>query len=576
MRACTVLFLFRALAQAEDEEERAQLESQILRLIDDLAGGPDTDGFIVLTKTPDELMALACERGLDAGLVERIRTEGAVDGAVPLYVRNAMVGILGSGVEKGILAAIATLASAALESAREIEDLQVRNTLLEEQIDTGMVGGSVILKRLLERIERLAPQETTVLILGESGTGKEMVARALHRGSRRQRAPFVAINCAALTPALLESELFGHEKGAFTDAVAQKKGKLELAGGGTVFLDEIGELAHELQAKLLRVLQQREFERVGGTKTLKLDVRLIAATNRDLAADVKRGAFREDLFHRLNVVALRTPPLRERREDILELARHFLAQASVRCCRRVAGISPDAERYLVAYDWPGNVRELENIMERAVVLGESDQVQIEDLSDSGLEIAAPPEAAGAYQMSVGEAKRESIRRAWNEAGGDYKVAAAMLGLHPNSLLRLVRTLGMRMCSSPLPEIPNCGVLIARKTKQRSHVGDIQHLLHAVAWPDQHHPEPAARRARMDGDKSADARAVQARHVRQVQHEPRTSRLVQHQTGSRLKPARRGSQRDTAVYLKDRDPAVSATGNAHSHSSISATAVILST
>ena len=443
MRACTILFLFRALAQAEDDEQRAQLEAQLLRLIDDIAGAEETDGFILLAKTPEELPALARERGLDAGLVERVQAEGAANGAVPLYIRNTMVGILGAHVENGILAAIATLASAALETAREIEDLQVRNTLLEEQIETGMIGRSAVMMRLLERIERLAPQETTVLILGESGTGKEMVARALHRGSPRQHAPFVAINCAALTPTLLESELFGHEKGAFTDASAQKKGKLELAAGGTVFLDEIGELAQELQAKLLRVLQQREFERVGGTKTLKLDVRLIAATNRDLAADVKRHAFREDLYHRLNVVALRTPSLRERREDVPELARHFLARASARCGRRVEGISPEAERYLTAYDWPGNVRELENIMERAVVLGESDQVQIEDLSDSGLEIAAPPEAAGAYQMSVGEAKRESIRRAWNEAGGDYKVAAAMLGLHPNSLLRLVRNLGLR-------------------------------------------------------------------------------------------------------------------------------------
>jgi two-component system response regulator HydG len=443
MRACTVLFLFRALAQAEDRNERTQLESQLLRLIQDLAGADDADGFILLAKTPDDLPALARERGIDTGLVERVRMEGAVDGAVPLYVRDTMVGILGANVENGILAAIATLASAALESAREIEDLQVRNALLEEQIDTGMIGRGAAMNRLLERIGRLAAQETTVLILGESGTGKEMVARALHRGSRRQHAPFVAINCAALTPSLLESELFGHEKGAFTDAVAQKKGKLELAGGGTVFLDEIGELAHELQAKLLRVLQQREFERVGGTKTMRLDVRLIAATNRDLAEDVKRHAFREDLYHRLNVVALRTPPLRERREDIPELARHFLGRASARCGRRVEGISPEAERYLVAYDWPGNVRELENIMERAVVLGESEQVQIEDLSDSGLEVAALPEPAGAYQTSVGEARRESIRRAWNDAGGDYKAAAAMLGLHPNSLLRLVRNLGLR-------------------------------------------------------------------------------------------------------------------------------------
>ena len=442
-RACTILFLFRALSQAEKDEERAQLESQLLRLIDDLAGTENTQGFILLAKSPEELMALARERRLDAEMVERVRTEGAEDQIVPLYVRNTMVGILGAPVENGILAAIATLASTALETAREIEELQVHNALLSERIETGMIGRSAAMARLSARIDRLGPQDTTVLILGESGTGKEMVARALHRASRRRQAPFVAINCAALTPSLLESELFGHEKGAFTDAVSQKKGKLELAGGGTVFLDEIGELAHELQAKLLRVLQQREFERVGGTRTLTLDVRLVAATNRDLSAEVKRGAFREDLFHRLNVVALRTPPLRERREDIPELAHHFLAKASARCGRRVAGISPEAERYLVAYDWPGNVRELENIMERAVVLGESDQVQIEDLSDSGLEIGTPAELAGAYQTSVGEAKRESIRRAWSEAGGDYKAAAAMLGLHPNSLLRLVRTLGLR-------------------------------------------------------------------------------------------------------------------------------------
>jgi transcriptional regulator with GAF, ATPase, and Fis domain len=443
MRACTVLFVFRALAQAETDEERAQLEAQILRLIGDLAGTEDTGGFILLAKSPDELTELARERGLDADLVARVLTDGAVDGAVPLYVRNAVVGILGSDANHGILAAVATLASAALETAREVEQLQLNNALLEEQFETRMIGRSAVMNRLFEKIGRLAPQDTTVLILGESGTGKEMVARALHRGSRRQQAPFVAINCAALTPALLESELFGHERGAFTDAVALKKGKLELAGSGTVFLDEIGELAHDLQAKLLRVLQQREFERVGGTKTLKLDARLLAATNRDLNADVRQGAFRADLFHRLNVVALQTPPLRERREDIPELAQYFLAQASARCCRRVEGISPEAERSLVAYDWPGNVRELANIMERAVVLGQSDQVQLEDLSDSGLEFGAAPDLAGAYQTSVGEAKRESIRRAWNEAGGDYKVAAAMLGLHPNSLLRLVRTLGMR-------------------------------------------------------------------------------------------------------------------------------------
>lgn len=441
MRACTVLFLFRSLALAEDDGQRSQLEAQIIRLIGDLAGVDDPGGFILLAKSAGELEALARERGLDPGLIESVQNEGAIDGVVALYVRNTMAGVLGSCVDNGVLAAIATLASAALETAREIEDLQVRNALLEEQVPTGLIGRSASMRQLRERIERLGPQETTVLILGESGTGKEMVARGLHQSSKRKNAPFVAINCAALTPALLESELFGHEKGAFTGAAGQKKGRLEMAAGGTVFLDEIGELALELQAKLLRVLQQREFERVGGTKTLKLDVRVIAATNRDLSAEVKQRSFREDLFHRLNVVALRTPPLRERKDDVLELARHFLKRASANCGRHVEAISPEAERYLLAYDWPGNVRELENLMERAVVLGESELVRPEDLYDSVLDTA--PEPLGAFQMTVSDAKRDSIRRAWSETGGDYKLAAGKLGLHPNSLLRLIRNLGMR-------------------------------------------------------------------------------------------------------------------------------------
>jgi len=443
MRACTILFLFRALATAEDGEERERLEQQILQLIGDLAGVDCSRGFVLAGNGAAELKRIARERGLDERSIERIEAEGAVDGAVPLYVAGEMAGIVGASAGPGILAAVATLASAALENAREVETLKTVNSLLEEQSETGIVGQSAVMRRLLETIARLAPQDATVLILGESGTGKEMVARALHRSSRRAKGAFVGINCAALSPALLESELFGHEKGAFTGAVAQKKGKLERAEGGTVFLDEVGELAPELQAKLLRVLQEREFERVGGNKTLRLDIRLIAATNRDLAAEVKRRAFREDLFHRLNVVALKTPPLREHREDIPELARFFLARASARCGRRVSAISPQAERYLVAYGWPGNVRELENVIERAVVLGESDQVQPEDLPESVLDCAPPADLAGAYQASVGEAKRDCILRAWTESSGDYKAAAAALGLHPNSLLRLVRTLGLR-------------------------------------------------------------------------------------------------------------------------------------
>jgi transcriptional regulator with GAF, ATPase, and Fis domain len=269
------------------------------------------------------------------------------------------------------------------------------------------------------------------------------VARALHRQSPRAAKPFAAINCAALTETLLESELFGHEKGAFTGAVAAKKGKLEAAEGGTVFLDEIGELAPSLQAKLLRVLQQREFEHVGGTRTLKLDVRMVAATNRDLQAEVRAGSFREDLYHRLNVVTLRVPPLRDRPGDIPALARYFLDRAAARCHRRVGAISPEAERYLTNYSWPGNIRELENAIERAVVLGTSDAVLPEDLPETILESAAVPEVPGALQSTVTQTKRQSIIAAWQQAAGDHKQAAARLNIHPNSLRRLIRSLNLR-------------------------------------------------------------------------------------------------------------------------------------
>jgi Nif-specific regulatory protein len=457
LRACTLLFLFRALATAQEGDPRLLIETQLLRLIGDLL--PCDGGFLLLGKGEAGLKQSAAERGLGKAvpLLARLALEGAVedDGgliALPLYVRGELEGALGvrpsaPGAEsREILSAIATLGSAALENARQIEQLEAEKSLLAEQLRAGseMVGQSAIMERLSKMIARVAPRDTTVLILGESGTGKELVAREVHRLSARHDRPFVAINCAALTETLLESELFGHEKGAFTGAVAQKKGKLEVADGGSVFLDEIGEMAPVLQAKLLRVLQLREFQRVGGTRTHTLDVRLIAATNRDLAAEVKRGAFREDLYHRINVVALRTPPLRERRDDVVLLAKHFLAKAASRCGRRVEGFSPESERCLCAYEWPGNVRELENAVERAVVLGEGEWVLPEDLPETVLDEVGPQIDPGAgFYSAVGHAKRESIVRAWQQAGGDYKAAAQLLGLHPNSLLRLVRRLGLR-------------------------------------------------------------------------------------------------------------------------------------
>jgi len=250
------------------------------------------------------------------------------------------------------------------------------------------------------------------------------------------------VNCAALSETLFESELFGHEKGAFTGAISLKKGRFELAQGGTIFLDEVGELAPGLQAKLLRVLQQREFERVGGTQPHPLDIRVIAATNRDLSTDVSDGRFREDLYHRLNVVTLESPPLRERKEDIPQLAQYFLQRSAERCKRQMQGIAREVHETLLQYAWPGNVRELENAMERAVVLGVSEWVLPEDLPETLLE-AAPRDSETKYHHSVGQAKRDAIIDAYVQGNGDYKQAAKLLGLHPNYLLRLVRNLALR-------------------------------------------------------------------------------------------------------------------------------------
>ena len=463
LRACSLLFLFRAIAMSQSGGHRATLEGQLVRLIGDIV--PSSGGAVLLGRDADELRSAARELPAPVDLAEiaaRACQEGAVADpatlvvALALDVRGAIAGVLAAWFppeeaanlsdHRDTLSAIATLAATALETVRELERLQAENASLLERLgagDAGIVGESPAIRKLLQLIARVAPRETSVLVLGESGTGKELVARALHQQSARSAKPFVAINCAAITETLLESELFGHEKGAFTGAVAQKRGKLEVAEGGTVFLDEIGELAAPLQAKLLRVVQQREFERVGGTRTLKLDVRLIAATNRDLSAEVRRGAFREDLYHRLNVVALHVPPLRDHAEDIPALAHHFLELAAVRCRRRVSAISPEAERYLTAYSWPGNVRELENAIERAVVLGQSDVLLPEDLPETVLESAGVPEVPGALQSSVTETKRQSIVEAWGQSNGDHNQAAARLNIHPNSLRRLIRSLHLR-------------------------------------------------------------------------------------------------------------------------------------
>jgi transcriptional regulator with GAF, ATPase, and Fis domain len=345
-----------------------------------------------------------------------------------------------------LITAVAGLISLAWENVRHLEKLREENRYLQEEINLNheLVGDSPRMRAVYELVRRVAATDSTVLIQGESGTGKELVARAVHNSSSRAGGPFVAVNCAAITETLLESELFGHEKGAFTGAVAQKKGKVELANGGTLFLDEIGEFAIALQAKLLRVLQEREFERVGGARPMKIDVRFVAATNRGLLQAVEAGTFRRDLYHRLNVVSMTLPALRERAEDIPLLADYFIAKASRKCCMRPKPISPEAQACLLSYDWPGNVRELEHAMERALVLGSSDSILSEDLPAEIFESASEePSSSSNFQSVVKEQKKQVVQKAMQQSGGNYIEAAKVLGIHPNSLLRLIRNLNLK-------------------------------------------------------------------------------------------------------------------------------------
>jgi transcriptional regulator with GAF, ATPase, and Fis domain len=289
------------------------------------------------------------------------------------------------------LGCLAHLAGAAWTGADARDQLSRRADALEERLTDGdFVGKSAAAQRVIDFVARVGPSDATILLGGESGSGKEMVARAIHRASRRAKGPCVAVNCAALTESLIESELFGHEKGAFTGATEKKAGRFEMADRGTLFLDEVGELPLGLQTKFLRVLEERRFERVGGQKAIEVDVRVVAATNRDLAEMVKRGQFREDLFYRLSVIAIEVPPLRERLDDVPLLADHFLARFRQQAARRITGFSPEALAAMTRYSWPGNVRELRNAVERAIVLGDRETIQPQDLPPQVLAQAQPP------------------------------------------------------------------------------------------------------------------------------------------------------------------------------------------
>ena len=307
-----------------------------------------------------------------------------------------------------------------------------------------IAGKSEAMRRAIADAKKAAASKATVLLLGESGTGKELFARSIHEWSERAPRPFIAINCVGLGKELLESELFGHEKGAFTGAHQTKKGKMEIADGGTVFLDEVGDISSELQTKLLRFLQEREFERVGGTQPIRVDIKIIAATNKNLEEAVNRGAFRDDLYHRLNVIAITLPRLRERIDDIAPLADYFLQRFAAETKKNYAGFTEEALSQLCGYPWPGNVRELANVIERGVVLGEGPQFTFDHLPSRviGEGAVPPPEGAQGFHDSVDNHRRTLIVEALARFQGNRAAAAKALGLHRTHLLKMMKTLGV--------------------------------------------------------------------------------------------------------------------------------------
>jgi Nif-specific regulatory protein len=433
------------------DDDSLEISSQVAW---DRVSGPDH---------PVHVSRTLAKRVLDEG-VAILDTEGLQSSAqsllcVPLATAKCSFGIIYldssnptarfTQEDLQLLAAITGLAAIAIENARQFERLGQENQQLRAEVSLqhDMVGQSARMREVYQFIEKVAPSDSTVLIHGESGTGKELAARAIHKNSPRKDQPFVALNCAALTETLLESELFGHEKGAFTSAICQKKGLLEVADGGSLFLDEVGELSLTLQAKLLRVLQEREFVRVGGTRPIKFDVRFLAATNKDLQKAVREDRFRSDLFHRLNVISFTLPALRDHPQDIPLLAEYFAARYARKCNREVKGISPEARSCLQRYDWPGNIRELENAMERAVVIGSSDFIIVDDLPEPLLETAPTSSSSSTsaqYHEAVRNLKKQLILDAFEQAGGNITEAAKLLGVNSNYLHRLIRNLDLRL------------------------------------------------------------------------------------------------------------------------------------
>jgi len=330
--------------------------------------------------------------------------------------------------------ALGAIVERAMEKARLMQEAQrLRDRLRERNAFSHIVSGDPKMQAVLELVAQVGPSKASVLLTGESGTGKELVAEAIHLASPRAKAPFVRLHCAALSESLLESELFGHERGAFTGAVARREGRFRQADGGTLFLDEIGEISPSIQVKLLRFIQERTFERVGGNETLKVDVRVIAATNRDLQAEIKKGTFRDDLFYRLNVVTVELPPLRERRGDVGALASFFLRRYAAENGKTIDTLADDALQILLDYGWPGNVRELENVVERAVVLCDGPRIEKRHLPPSVVpsdQRDGPPAIPGS---TIADLERYAILKTLEACGGSTSKAATVLGVSPRKI-----------------------------------------------------------------------------------------------------------------------------------------------
>jgi DNA-binding NtrC family response regulator len=394
----------------------------------------EVDGLAVLRefrqRSPETAIVLLTAFGSMDGAIEAIK-QGAYDYLAKPFKKED----------------IKLVVKRSMEHSRLVrENARIREELRERQ-GAPLVGSSPAILEVYKLVARVASGRSTVLLEGESGTGKELVARAIHANSPRKDRAFVPVNCGALTETLLESELFGHDKGAFTGAVATKRGLFEAADQGTLFLDEIGDISPALQVKLLRVIQEQEVRHVGGTASIKVDVRIVAATNRDLAQMVREGRFREDLFYRLDVVRIVLPPLRDRREDIPMLAHHFLCKASAANNHPVRGFVPETMALLERYHWPGNVRELENIIERTVSLAPGPLIMPDDLPDTVRKAGAAPAGRDESLLSMDEVEKRHLSRVLRETGGNKVRAAKILGIDRRTLYRMAERFGMDLGES---------------------------------------------------------------------------------------------------------------------------------